>query len=181
MPLYIVVLFLCILLHCSGAKAIEQEEEGDWVSTETRTYTSVVPYIPDFVKTPKGGVGWELLATTKEVDYAEKDADGMDLMGVRPEFTREVLALDGKEITMQGFMFPMEQSEKQSKFLFGPFPVSCPYHYHVGPAMVIEVAGREPITFSYEPVTLKGKLTLVPRDDDFNIFYRLNNAEVVQE
>ena len=81
---------------------------------------------------------------------------------------------------MQGYMFPLNAAENQSMFLFGPFPVSCPYHYHVGPALVIEAYGREKTEFGFEPITLKGTLELVPRDDDYNVFYRLREAQSIQ-
>lgn len=183
------VLFGVILLCAAPALAIQEQvftvpdgEEVQWEeypadATFSKEY--ILTYIPQFVKTPEGGIAWEILAATKEVAYTDKDAQGFDIEGTKPEFTPAVLKLDKTQITMQGYMFPLEQGEAQSTFLFGPFPISCPYHYHVGPSMVIEVFAKSPVTFTYDPINLKGRMELVPRDDDFNVFYRLRDAEVV--
>lgn len=152
--------------------------EAEWTTDTYYTKSFIVKALPDFVDTPEGGLAWEILAKTEEVPYEEKDEEGFDLMGVRPKFPDEVKAVDGKEVIIKGYMFPLEQSEKQSLFLFGPFPASCPYHYHAGPSMVIETRAKTPITFSYDPIILKGKLEIVPKDDENNVFFRLHDAEI---
>ena len=74
-------------------------------------------------------------------------------------------------------MFPLESEEAQKKFLLGPFPASCPFQYHVGPPLVIEVnAENNPVNFDYEPVTIQGTLKLVHDDPEFSTFYRLHEA-----
>ncbi len=165
------VLFVAVTAH-----GFEQQE----YTTETFTSTYILPYIDDFTETPEGGVAWDLLAATKEVPWEEFNEDGFMTGGLRPEFSEELKALNGQDITMQGFMFPLDPTEKQAHFLFGPFPLTCPYHYHVGPALVIETHAAQPVSFSYEPVTLEGRLELVPEDDEFNIFYRLHEARTVE-
>lgn len=77
-------------------------------------------------------------------------------------------------------MFPLNADKGQKMFLFGPFPISCPYHYHVGPALVIEAYGLETIEFKYEPITIKGILELVIEDNEYNIFYRLRNVKILK-
>lgn len=139
----------------------------------------VVDSIEQYVTVPEGGVDWKLLAETKSIPYIFENEEGEELHGVKPEFAPDLQKLDGQEIIMQGYMFPLMAAEGQSMFLFGPFPVSCPYHYHVGPALVIEAYGREKIEFGYDAITLKGKLELVPREDSYNVFYRLRDAQVV--
>ena len=59
----------------------------------------------------------------------------------------------------------------------GPFPLSCPY-IHTPSNLLIEVHAKNPIVFSYDAVNIKGKLELVPKDDDYNIFFRLRDAEL---
>ncbi len=172
-------LTLCALVLCAvnvPALALEEVE----YSTQSFTQSYVIPYIADFTKTPEGGVAWELLAKTEEESYQDVNEAGIDIFGVKPVFPPDVKALDGQEIVMQGYMFPLDPTEKQARFLFGPFPVDCPYHYHVGPALVIEAAAKEPMAFSFDPVTIRGTLTLVPLDLDFNIFYRMENVRLVK-
>lgn len=136
--------------------------------------------IPDFVKTPEGGTPWEVFGQTKQSSYDYVDSEGMEWSGVRPEFSERLKKLDGKEILIQGYMFPLDQTEKQSLFLLGPFPVSCPFHYHVTPNLIIEAHAKTPVDFSYDAINIKGKLELVPKDDENNVFYRLRDVEVVQ-
>lgn len=137
-------------------------------------------YIPDFVDVPEGGVSWDVFVETKSIEYQHKDAEGRDIYGVKPEFSEDLKKLDGQIILMQGYMFPLESEEEQSLFLFGPFPVGCPYHYHAGPNLVIEARAKKKIKFDWEPVNLRGRLELVPRDDEYNVFYRLHEAELVK-
>lgn len=161
-------------------------------TSDTVTYTSiyssnftpsvqdVVDSIPKYVTVPEGGLDWKLFAKTKSIPYMFEDGEGQEQYGVKPEFSEALQKLDGQDITMQGYMFPLMAVEDQSMFLFGPFPVTCPYHYHIGPALVMEAYGVENIEFSYEAVTLKGTLELVPREDNYNIFYRFKNVRLVE-
>lgn len=170
----LVLIVLCLLFN-PNAFALE-----DWeYSSSTFSQEALVNAVPDFVKTPEGGVSWQILATTQEKEVIVGKVEDGDLISVRPEFTPDVQNLDGQVIVMQGYMFPLEQKEEQSRFLFGPFPMSCPYHYHVGPSMVIEAFAKAPIKFSFDALTLTGTLELVPADDEYNVFYRLKDVTVV--
>lgn len=166
------ILLALLLLIPSPTLALEEVVAGE--TQMTKDY--VIPYVKDFVKTPHGGVSWDIFASTKEIPYSDKDKDGFDIMGVRPGFTADLKALDGKTIIMEGYMFPLEESDAQTRFLFGPFPMSCPYHYHAGPALVIETFAAKPIPFTYDPIQVTGILELIPRDDEANTFYRLKNV-----
>lgn len=135
----------------------------------------------NYVDVPKGATDWKLLGSTAEKNIQGKDKDGYEYQYYKPVFTPEVKALAGREITVKGFMFPLDSSDKQKEFLLGPFPVGCPFHYHVAPALILEVhAGKKPAKFSYDPITVKGVLELVGDDPDSGVFYRLKNAEVVK-
>ena len=112
-------------------------------------------------------------------EYTMIDKEGYEWLGVRPKFKEEVKELDGKEILIQGYMFPLEQSEKQSLFLLSPFPVSCPYHPHVSSNLTIEVYAKNPILHSYDAINIKGKLELVQKDNLYNIFFRLRDSIMV--
>ena len=175
MKFLIVFLVLIGLLTPSALQALTYEEGAD---APTRT---IEDYIKDFVDIPKGGTDWKVFGKTKEVEASEMGADGIESVFYTPVFPPEVKALDGKEITIRGFMFPLDSTEKQKLFLIGPFPLNCPYQYHVGSALVIEVhADNDPIAFSYDPVTIKGTMELVSKDPEFSVFYRLKNATQVK-
>jgi len=141
---------------------------------------SLLSNIKDYVEIPDGGTPWDVFGETEQTPYSYEDEDGMEWNGVRPGFSDSLKALEGKEILVQGYMFPLGQEEKQDLFLFGPFPVSCPYHYHVTPNLIIEAHAKTPIAFSYDAVNIRGRLELVPKDDEYNVFYRLNDAELIK-
>ena len=61
-------------------------------------------------------------------EYTFEDAEGFEWTGVRPNFSKDIKLLQDKEILVQGYMFPLDQNEKQKTFLLIPFPVHCPYY-----------------------------------------------------
>lgn len=169
-------LVIGILLTVSPfpAHALEFQEGAD---APTRT---IEDYIKDYVDIPEGAIDWKVFGKTKEINIQKKDSDGLDLQFYKPGFPPEVAALNGQTIRIKGFMFPLDGTEEQSLFLFGPFPINCPFQYHVGPSLVIEAhTGKKPITFSYEPLVLEGRLELVPEDPENSVFYRLKDAKLV--
>ena len=168
---YIIV--LCIVtLWPLQSMALEEET---MYSTQTFSLDEIVGQISKFTTTPSGGKDWMLFSQTKEIPY-KINRDGEEWEGVKPEFPDTIKKLDNKEVVMTGYMFPLDQTENQSQFLFGPFPLSCPYHYHAPNSLIIEAHAVKPIPFSYEPITIKGTLELVPEDLEYNIFYRLKEV-----
>lgn len=145
---------------------------------QTYTAEDLIANIKNFVTTPKNGTPWEIFGKTQSYDYSYTDEHDMEWSGVRPTFPDDLTALDGQTITVQGYMFPLGAEEKQELFLLGPFPVSCPFHYHVTPNLIIEVHAKSPVSFSYDPVNITGRLELVPKDDEYNVFYRLMDARI---
>ncbi len=171
----IIALFIMMAPYTVQAFTIEELNEGD------RRAKSIEDYIKDYVDIPKGGIDWKTFGTTKEVQIDKITDDGYNLSYTKPEFSQTVQALNGESIKVKGYMFPLDNAEDQSLFLFGPFPLSCPYHYHVGPSLVIEVhADKNPVQFNYDPVIITGELELVPEDPDYSVFYRLRNARQVK-
>lgn len=142
--------------------------------------SDLLELIPQFVTIPEGGTAWDVFGETIEHEYTYKSDDEYDYVGVRPEFSEKIKKLDGQTIIVQGYMFPLDQGEEQTRFLLGPFPLSCPYHYHVPPKLLLEAHAKIPIKFSYDAINIQGTLELVPNDDEYNVFYRLRDAKVLQ-
>ena len=191
----IVLIALLVLCCSSSAFALEKKKTEIFKSDMTVSGTidmgsmildapnrNLSDYAKDYVDIPKGGIDWKTFGKTKEIKIAGRGKDGFDFEYFKPGFPKELTALDGQEVTVKGFMFPLDAAGKQKLFLFGPFPVSCPFHYHVTPALVVEVhADKSPVPFSYDAIVLKGKLELVSKDPENSTFYRLQNAEMVKE
>ena len=159
-----------LLVEVFSTKTVDEEfvQEYDLLSN-----------VDDFVSIPEGGTPWKVFGETGMSEYKFNDKEGNEWIGVRPEFTEKLKKLNSKNILIQGYMFPLEQDEKQSLFLLGPFPLSCPYHPHVSSNLLIEVHAKKPILFSYDAVNIEGKLELVPKDDDYNVFFRLKEAKQI--
>ncbi len=137
--------------------------------------------VEDFINLPEGGTPWEVFADTGMDEYIFEDKEGFEWTGVRPKFTENIKMLEDKNILVQGYMFPLDQNEKQQTFLLIPFPVHCPYYPHATSNLIIEVHANKPILFSYDPINIEGKLELVPKDDLYNIFFRLKNAKLASK
>lgn len=168
---FLTIIFCVAFLGAASAVAMEESDSSQ---------RTLADYVADYVDVPKGGTDRKVFSKTKEMEIKGRDADGMDYEFVKPAFPPQVQALDGKTVTVKGFMFPLESEEAQKLFLLGPFPVSCPYHYHVTPSMVIEVhADKKPVKFTYDPITVTGTLRLVPQDFDTGVFYRLEQASML--
>lgn len=133
------------------------------------------------IEVPEGYISWESFATTKEVESCREQEDDNIFIDceIKPEYSDEILALDGKEIKVIGYMFPLTQGDNQTEFLLGPYPQSCPYHYHVGPSEIIEVHSPKGIEFSYEPVKLEGRFS-AEFNSEFGVFYYLKDATVTE-
>lgn len=117
--------------------------------------------------------GWPTLARvtfTKEYD---------ELLGLKvdkPVFSKAVKELDGKRITLRGYVIPTEGYKSHKEFVFSAYPYSmCFFCGGAGPETVIEVFANEPIEYSAEAVEITGTLRL-NGDDPNALMYRLEDA-----
>jgi hypothetical protein len=155
-------------------------DEQPVFTEESYTLEDIIEQIPNFSKTPEGGVDWKLFAETGEVPrIVEVEKEPWEV--ITPVFSEPIKALDGEIVKLSGYMFPLDENNEQGHFLFGPFPLTCPYHYHAPFSLTLEVNPEKPITFSYDEIILEGRLELVPEDLEYNIFYKLHDAKVVEK
>ena len=122
---------------------------------------------------PKGATSWRTLGKAEVVENKKTGT-------ISPKFPAAIKKLDGKEIDIVGFLFPIETGEKQEHFLLSALPPSCPFCLPAGPNYLMDVKAAKGIDFSYDPVHLKGKLQLLDASDAYQMFYRLNHATVVR-
>jgi hypothetical protein len=92
-----------------------------------------------------------------------------------PRFSATVAALDQKEITLQGFMLPLDMGEKHALFILSAVPPTCGFCMPGGPEAVVEVRAKRPLAYTDNAVTVSGKLSVL-KDDPTGIFYRLTEA-----
>ena len=92
-----------------------------------------------------------------------------------PEFPQAVAALDQKTITVEGFMFPLDDNDEHAVFILSAVAPECDIHMPGGPEAVIEVHAERPLAYSDDPITLVGKLSVLKAEAS-GIFYRLTAA-----
>jgi len=122
-----------------------------------------------------GAIPWSLLSTARE--QVRLDENRMNY--VEAEFPPRVLALNGRVVRVNGYIMPLQQSDRQTHFLLMAYPPSCPFCLTAGPQYLIEVHASRPVRFGYEAVVLEGRLSTLIRDPQ-GFFYRMNDARVVQ-
>jgi hypothetical protein len=123
--------------------------------------------------TPKGGVSWQVLESTKET--TRKAADGY--IRSKPVFPATVQALNGKKVRVSGFMMPLENASRQKHFVLMAYPPGCPFHTHAMPNQFIEVKADEAFAVDIEQaIVVEGVLELTGMDES-GIFYRMKAAK----
>ena len=106
-----------------------------------------------------------------------------EMMGFKvdvPVFSEEVKAMDGTEITIKGYIIPVEGYKSHKEFVFSAYPYNmCFFCGGAGPETVMEVTAEEGIKFQADPVTLKG--ILQTNSGDINrLIYSMTKAVLVK-
>ena len=107
-----------------------------------------------------------------------------EMMGFKvdvPVFSEEVQALANKEVTLEGYIIPVDGYKSHSEFVFSAFPYNmCFFCGGAGPETVMEVTATKPIQYSAESIKIKGKLHL--NDKDINsLIYSLTEVVLVEK
>ena len=132
------------------------------------------------------GVGSQVLAqeslwkTLSKLTYKKQNDEKLGFKVDVPVFSEENKALEGKVVTVKGYIIPVEGYKGHKEFIFSAFPYSmCFFCGGAGPETVMEVFAKEPIKYTAEAVTLKGKLEL--NGSDINrLIYGLRDVELVK-
>lgn len=111
-------------------------------------------------------VSWKLLSQVELVKQKDRYV---------PQFAKDVAALDQKQVKVQGFIMPLQMGDKQSHFVLTAMPQTCAFCLPGGPESMVEVKSKTPVTYTFEPVLLTGKLSVL-KDDPTGVFYRLTDA-----
>lgn len=122
-----------------------------------------------------------LWKTLGKITYKKKYDELMGFKIDIPVFSDPIKALDGKEVTVKGYIIPVEGYKSHKEFILSAFPYNmCFFCGGAGPETVMEVEAIEGIEYSAEQVLIKGKLKL--NDDDINrLMYLLTDAVLIEE
>jgi hypothetical protein len=118
-----------------------------------------------------GVVSWKTLA---QVEPLKKDGRMV------PGFSKEILGLDRTDVKVQGFMIPLDIGDKQKRFLISAVPPHCQFCMPAGPDEIVEVDAKSPVAFTFDPIVVGGKFSVL-KDDASGILYRISGATRVNE
>ncbi len=121
---------------------------------------------------------WQDLA---DVSYEDRFSEILGFDIEFPVFGKKPKDLEGEEITIKGYIVPLEGFGAHKEFILSSLPYNmCFFCGGAGPETVMEVYAKEKIQYSAQPITIKGRLAL--NDDDVNrLMYLLFDASLVQE
>lgn len=139
--------------------------------------TSGMVYLVFYVLLSAQFSGWDLLSQVEIVNGYD------EFMGAeveKPKFSDYLVAQNGNEITLEGFIIPLEQSGNQDYFILSRFPYqSCFFCGAAGPETVIEVFPLKGIRYTDDKIRVKGTLRL-NNGNPLQLFYSLKNCTVEQ-
>lgn len=123
--------------------------------------------------TPPGALNWSLITN---IDVREELVD--NFIQYVPSFTPLVRSLDGKKVKLNGYMVPLEATDRQSHFILMAYPHACPFHMPGGPAAYVEIQADFPVSFTYDPILIEGHFQIL-KDYSNGVFYRISAARQV--
>lgn len=118
--------------------------------------------------------------TLSKISYKKEFDELMGFKIDKPVFSEAIKALEGKEITIKGYIIPVEGYKSHKEFIFSAFPYTmCFFCGGAGPETVMEVEATEGVNYSADAIIIKGTVRL--NDKDINrLMYKLVNAKLIK-
>jgi hypothetical protein len=130
---------------------------------------SAADYSSQVLPEVRGVVSWKTLAQVEPVKQGGK---------MVPQFSRDIMGLDKKNVRVQGFIIPLDMGDKQKHFLLSAVPPHCPFCLPAGPDSIVEVHAKKPLAYGFEPIVVAGRFAVL-KDDPAGVLYRMTDAEPV--
>ena len=112
---------------------------------------------------------WRVLATTRITE----NTNAGTFAAIHPPAVR---ALVGTNITISGFMLPLDTTPRSRHFMLSRLTPVCFFCPPGGPNEVIEIYSSTPIAITDRLVTVTGRFVLT-NDVEKGLFFRINNAQ----
>jgi len=97
----------------------------------------------------------------------------------RVTFLTSVLVLDGKIVSLIGFMAPVHPGEREKQFLLSDTRFLCNTCQSAPtPQSIVEVNSLQALPVHERPITVRGRLELL-HDDRHGLLYRLQDARMI--
>src|SRR2546428_10997016 len=93
-----------------------------------------------------------------------------------PQFSRDILGLDKKDVRVQGFIIPLDMGDKQAHFLLSAVPPPCPFCLPAGPDAIVEVHAKDAPAYGLEPIVVAGRFAGL-KDDPAGLLHRITDPE----
>ena len=125
-------------------------------------------------------VSWNTFAQVRFYkEYSE--TFGFEVNVKPPEFSKELLALNGKEIKVKGYVIPIDVELGMYMVSANPF-ANCFFCGNAGPETVVELFpnGQFPRFSTDQVVTFKGVLQINQQGEMNTVPYQLFRAEMVK-
>ena len=155
-----ILFVLCYFVNNSISAQLQNQPEEESISIES---------------TEKEENIWKTLSKiTYKKEYDEFLGFKIDV----PVFSEKVTALHEQEVSVKGYIIPVEGYKSHTEFILSAFPYNmCFFCGGAGPETVMEVESLDPVEYTTEQVILKGKLVL--NDSDINrLMYLLVDAKL---
>lgn len=121
-----------------------------------------------------------LWKTLQKITYIKDYDEFLGFKVDKPVFSEAIKALEGKEVTVKGFIIPLEGYKGSKEFIFSAFPyANCFFCGGAGPESVMEVTATDPINYTAESIVLKGKLVLNSKDVN-KLMFAITGAKQVK-
>jgi len=130
---------------------------------------SAADYASQLLPEINGVVSWKTLSQVEPVKQGGK---------MVPQFSRDIMGLDKKDVRVQGFIIPLDMGDKQKHFLLSAVPPHCPFCMPAGPDTIVEVLAKKPLAYGFEPIVVAGRFAVL-KDDPAGVLYRMTDAELV--
>ena len=92
-----------------------------------------------------GVVSWYTLAKVTYVRFNDKTV---------LQFDDGINALGGKATKLRGFVTPLASAVDQRHFILSSKPPTCPYCLPAGPEEMVEIFCKQPVKYSFDPITV---------------------------
>ncbi|MFO1435741.1 MAG: DUF3299 domain-containing protein [Gammaproteobacteria bacterium] len=96
------------------------------------------------------------------------------------EFTPEVKALEGKKISVAGFMLPLEMEEKFTHYLLSKRTPTCPFCPPGEPNEIVEVFSKDPVEWEEGIVTITGVMKFTDKSEN-GMFFQMNDGQMLSK
>lgn len=137
---------------------------------------SEIPSVHDTLyKVPDGVVRWDILA---DLEITQEVLAPLRVI-YSESYSEAIEALDGEQVKLMGFLFPLEGGTEHARFLLTAWPPSCPFCLPAGPTQMVEVMAADAIEFSEGAILLEGRFELL-HDDPSGLYYRLHDARLLE-